>query len=191
MSHQNDLPDPASVVLRRRIEWMDTDAAGIYHWTTVFRLAEAAEAALHTALGIADFTFGATPRVKVEATFARSLRFNDPVDVELARPARGRTSAESRPAVRLAAATAAEGSVKTVLIDRSTGRAAAWPDEVRAKLSAGGPQRPPERGGPSGRRRQGPGAAARARAAGAGARAAAPAGSAASPARRDRPRAPR
>ena len=84
------LPDPARVVLRRRIEWMDTDAAGIYHWTTVFRLAEAAEAALHTALGIADFTFGATPRVAVAATFSRPLRFNDPVDVALRVVARGR-----------------------------------------------------------------------------------------------------
>ena len=65
MSHDDRLSDPARVVLKRRIEWMDTDAAGIYHWTTAFRLAEAAEAALHTALGIADFTFGATPRVAV------------------------------------------------------------------------------------------------------------------------------
>src|SRR3954467_1472770 len=147
MSHESELPDPARVVLRRRIEWMDTDAAGIYHWTTVFRLAESAEAALPTALGIADFTFGATPRVKVEATFARSLRFNDPVDVELAatalrrtsaeyrRAARRRTWVESRVAGRLDGATAAEGSVKTVLIDRATGRAVAWPDDVRAKLS--------------------------------------------------------
>src|SRR6185295_3540339 len=104
MSHENELPDPARVVLRRRIEWMDTDAAGIYHWTTVFR---PAEAALHTALGIADFTFGATPRVAVEATFARSLRFNDPVDVELAVTALGRTSVEYRLAVRADGATAA------------------------------------------------------------------------------------
>src|SRR4051795_9415540 len=92
MSHDDELPDPARIVLRRRIEWMDTDAAGIYHWTTVFRLAEAAEAALHTALGIADFTFGATPRVAVEASFARPLRFNDPVKVALAVTALGRTS---------------------------------------------------------------------------------------------------
>jgi acyl-CoA thioester hydrolase len=144
MSHESDLPDPARIVMRRRIEWMDTDAAGIYHWTTVFRLAEAAEAALHTALGIADFTFGATPRVKVEATFARSLRFNDPVDVELVVAALGRTSVAYRLAIRADGATAAEGGVTTVLIDRGTGRAIAWPDDVRAKLSAGGPQQPPD-----------------------------------------------
>ena len=144
MSHENELPDPARVVLRRRIEWMDTDAAGIYHWTTVFRLAEAAEAALHTALGIADFTFGATPRVAVQATFARSLRFNDPVEVTLAVAAIGRTSVEYAMSIDADGGTAAQGSVKTVLIDRETGRAVAWPDDVRAKLSAGGQQRPPD-----------------------------------------------
>src|SRR4051812_13191253 len=144
MSHESELTDPARVVLRRRIEWMDTDAAGIYHWTTVFRLAEAAEAALHTALGVADFTFGATPRVSVAATFSRSLRFNDPVDVELAVRALGRTSVEY--ALRIAAegATAAEGTVKTVLIDRQSGRATPWPDHVRAALAGAGLQRAPD-----------------------------------------------
>ena len=92
MSHEASLPNPARIVLRRRIEWIDTDAAGIYHWTTAFRLAEAAEAALHTALGIADRTFGVTPRVSVAAEFQRPLRFNDPVEVELAVAAVGRSS---------------------------------------------------------------------------------------------------
>jgi acyl-CoA thioester hydrolase len=84
MSHTENLPDPASVVLRRRIEWIDTDAAGINRYTTAFRLAEAAEAAMHTALGIADRTFGATPRVGAEMAFKRSLRFNDEVETTLA-----------------------------------------------------------------------------------------------------------
>jgi acyl-CoA thioesterase FadM len=144
MSHENELPDPASVVLRRRIEWMDTDAAGIYHWTTVFRLAEAAEAALHTALGIADFTFGATPRVAVQASFARPLRFNDPVEVALTVTRLGRTSVEYALAVTGEHGPAAEGSVKSCLIDRETGRAIPWPDEVRGKLSGAGRQQPPD-----------------------------------------------
>ena len=144
MSHENDLPDPARVVLRRRIEWMDTDAAGIYHWTTVFRLAEAAEAALHTALGIADFTFGATPRVAVQASFARTLRFNDPVEVALEVTRLGRTSVEYALAIESEAGRAAEGMVKSCLIDRESGRAIPWPDEIRGKLSGAGAQRPPD-----------------------------------------------
>jgi acyl-CoA thioester hydrolase len=143
MSHDEELPDPARVVVRRRIEWMDTDAAGIYHWTTVFRLAEAAEAALHTALGIADFTFGATPRVAVEARFARSLRFNDPVEVSLTVTRVGRTSVAYALAIDGEAGRAAQGAVTSVLIDRATGRATPWPDEIRAALREGGLQAAP------------------------------------------------
>jgi len=138
MSHDDQLHDPARIVIRRRIEWMDTDAAGIYHWTTVFRLAEAAEAELHTALGIVDLTFGATPRVAVEATFARPLRFNDPVEVELAVRAVGRTSVEYALTIAAEDGVAAEGSVKSVLIDRTTRRAAPWPPHVRAQLAGAG-----------------------------------------------------
>jgi len=140
MSHDDPLPDPARVVLRRRIEWMDTDAAGIYHWTTAFRLAEAAEAAMHTALGIADFTFGATPRVAVSASFTQALRFNELVDVELAVAAIGRTSVEYRLTITSDGAPAVDGSLKACLIDRETGRATPWPDEIREALGAGGRQ---------------------------------------------------
>jgi acyl-CoA thioester hydrolase len=132
------LPDPARVVIRRRIEWMDTDAAGIYHWTTVFRLAEAAEAAMHTALGIPNETFGACPRVSVSATFSRSLRFNDPVEVELAVESIGRSSLAYRLAIACEGERAAEGSLTVVFIDRSTGRAAPWPPAIRERLAGGG-----------------------------------------------------
>jgi acyl-CoA thioester hydrolase len=138
MANQDALPDPARVVIRRRIEWMDTDAAGIYHWTTVFRLAEAAEAAMHTALGIPNETFGACPRVSVSATFSRSLRFNDPVEVELAVESIGRSSLSYRLAIESEGERAADGSLTVVFIDRSTGRAAPWPPAIRERLAGGG-----------------------------------------------------
>jgi acyl-CoA thioesterase FadM len=137
------LTDPARVVLRRRVEWIDTDAAGIYHWTTAFRLAEAAEAALHTALGIADVTFGATPRVHVEADFSRPLVFNEAVDVELTVRAVGRTSVEYALAITGEAGPAVAGAVKACFIDRGSRRAVPWPDAVRERLSAGGLQAAP------------------------------------------------
>ena len=136
-------PNAARIALRRRIEWMDTDAAGIYHWTTAFRLAEAAEAALHTALGFADVTFGATPRVRVQADFKRALRFNDAVEVTLAVVAVGRTSVRYRLAIAHGDALAAEGEITSAFIDRATGRAIPWPDHVREGLLAGGEQQPP------------------------------------------------
>jgi acyl-CoA thioester hydrolase len=143
MAEGDSLSDPARVVLRRRLDWMDTDAAGIYHWTSAFRFAEAAEAAMHTALGIADRTFGATPRVKVSAEFKRSLRFNDLVDVELAVDALGRTSVRYRLTLACDAGVVATGWITSVFIDRSTRRATPWPDDIRQLLSAGGLQNAP------------------------------------------------
>jgi acyl-CoA thioesterase FadM len=129
---------PASVTIRRRIEWMDTDAAGIYHWTTVFRLAEAAEAELHTQLGIAELTFGATPRLAVSAEFKRSLRFNDEVDVELTVEHVGRTSIRYGIVLSSPEGVAAEASLTACLIDRETRRPRPWPDDVRPLLASTG-----------------------------------------------------
>ena len=142
MSEPADLPDPARIALRRRIEWMDTDAAGIYHWTSVFRLAEAAEAALHTALGIAERTFGLTPRVAIEARFERSLRFNDPVDVELSVLAVGRSSVRYALAVHGPDGTASRGALTTCFVDRASGRATPWPADIARLLAGAGEQSP-------------------------------------------------
>jgi len=128
----------ARVRITRRIEWMDTDAAGIYHWTCVFRLAEAAEAALHTALGIAGLTFGATPRMAISAEFVRPLRFNDEVEVELAVEDVGRTSLRYRLTIDGPEGEAALGSITVCFVDRETWRPAPWPDEVRHALQTGG-----------------------------------------------------
>jgi acyl-CoA thioesterase FadM len=132
--------EPASIAIRRRIEWMDTDAAGIYHWTTAFRLAEAAEAALHTALGFAGRTFGATPRVAVNAEFRQPLRFNDVVEAQLRVETVGRTSVEYALDLRGPNGVAATGSIITCLIDRETRRAVPWPDDIAALLRTAGPQ---------------------------------------------------
>ncbi len=44
----------ASTTLQRRVQWIDTDAAGIWHHSNVVRWAEEAEAELHRQLGIID-----------------------------------------------------------------------------------------------------------------------------------------
>ena len=132
---------PASITIWRRIEWMDTDAAGIYHWTSVFRLGEAAEAALHTSLGIDARTFGATPRVSVSCDFRRSLRFNDRVAVRLEVVKLGRSSIRYAFALTGPEGLAAEGTLTACLVDRDTGSAVAWPADLRHLLSEAGEQR--------------------------------------------------
>lgn len=133
-----ELPAPASITLRRRIAWMDTDAAGIYHYTTVFRLAEEAEAALHTRLGVVETMLSGCPRVNVGFEFRRSLRFNDEVDVHLAVDAVGTSSATYAIAITGAEGIAAEGTITVVFLDTATGQARPWPDDVREALTAGG-----------------------------------------------------
>jgi acyl-CoA thioesterase FadM len=137
---QMSTADPARIVLRRRIEWIDTDAAGIYHWTTTMRLAEAAEAALHTALGIAGRTFGVTPRVRVAAEFHRPLRFNDPVELDFRVAAVGRSSVRYALTLTGPDGVAATGEITAALIDAESRRATPWPDDMRRLLSEGGEQ---------------------------------------------------
>jgi YbgC/YbaW family acyl-CoA thioester hydrolase len=140
MSPEN-LDNPARIRIRRRVAWMDTDAAGIYHWSTVIRFAEEAEAELHTALGISEITFGATPRVKAGFEFRLPLRFNDPAWIDLSVTRVGRSSVRYEAIVRDAGEQlVAEGEVVTVFIDPETRRSAPWPEPVRAALSAGGVQ---------------------------------------------------
>ncbi len=137
------LPPAARVRLRRRIEWLDTDAAGIYPRTTAFRLVEAAEAALHTALGIEDRTFGAMPRISVAVDFRRPLRFNDPVEVELAVGSLGRSSVVYALSIHGPDGLAVAGELTACFIDTTTGRATTWPDDLRERLAGGGLQEDP------------------------------------------------
>lgn len=65
---------PAVGVFRTRVEWIDTDASGIYHNTTVTRFVEAAEARLMAARGL-DGYFPTSPRVRYEADFEAPLFF--------------------------------------------------------------------------------------------------------------------
>jgi acyl-CoA thioesterase FadM len=140
MSTADGLPDPARIVLRRRIEWIDTDAAGIYHYTTVLRLAEAAEAALCTSLGIADRTFGFLPRVGLALDFRQPLRFNDLVELELSVAAVGRSTVRYALTLTGPDGLAATGTITGCLIDGGSKRAVRWPDDLRQRLVEGGRQ---------------------------------------------------
>lgn len=133
---------PASIRIFRRIAWVDTDAAGIYHWNTIFRLAEAAEASLYTALGLADAMFGVTPRVAVEMRFLHQLKFNDRVAVDLAIDHLGRSSIRYGIGVSRGETAAAEGTLTICLIDPATRRSIELPADLRRTLAEAGPQIP-------------------------------------------------
>jgi YbgC/YbaW family acyl-CoA thioester hydrolase len=77
---------PHVLVLRRRVQFYETDAAGIVHFSNFFRYMEEAEHALWRENGIsiwpADPTHG-WPRVAASFDYKRPLRFEDEFEVRL------------------------------------------------------------------------------------------------------------
>lgn len=123
-----------SVSIQRRVAWIDTDAAGIWHHSVVIRWLEEAEAELHRELGIIKQTFGATPRVKTEFEFFTPVRFDDVVDVTLTVVSLGTTSITYQLDVTSDSASVASGRLTAVLIDRVSGEKRPWPDDLRRVL---------------------------------------------------------
>lgn len=124
-----------SVTIRRRVQWIDTDAAGIWHHSLATRWAEEAEAELHRELGIIDETFGATPRVRTEFDFNDPLRFDDEVDITLTVADLGDTSVIYDIEVMVDSRAVVRGRMIAVLIDRDTGKKRSWPDHLRVALA--------------------------------------------------------
>ena len=125
----------ASITLRRRVHWMDTDAAGHWHHSAAIRWTEDAEAELHRRLGIINETFGATPRVHVEYDFGCRLFFDDEVEITLSIASVGESSLNYEVRVDRGGEMAASGRVVIVLIDRQSGRAVPWPTHIRGLLT--------------------------------------------------------
>jgi acyl-CoA thioester hydrolase len=131
------LPAPLpSVEVVTRVEWVDTDAAGIHHNTVITRYAEAAEAELMRNLGIDEY-FPVAPRVRFEATYQAPLFFGQEVTTVLRVAQVGSTSLtfefevwgeehQGRPRTR-----AAVGSYVTVHVP--TGLPGAGPHSATAK----------------------------------------------------------
>jgi acyl-CoA thioester hydrolase len=124
----------ASITLRRRLDWADTDAAGYWHHSTFWKYAEAGEAELMRSLGLSDVTFGHTPRRAVTAEFHRPVFFDDEVEIAFEVEAVGRTSATYHIAVSVGDELAATGTLTVVMV--VDGQPSPWPDGARTKLLA-------------------------------------------------------
>jgi acyl-CoA thioesterase FadM len=125
-------PKP-SVTIERMVEWPDTDAAGHYHHSTVIRWVEAAEAALHSQLGL-DGLFGSVPRVRYEVDYLARLWFRDVVQISLEIADVGRTSLAYEFTVRRDGEAAARGRMVCVNVGPKGAGATVWPDDVRTRL---------------------------------------------------------
>jgi YbgC/YbaW family acyl-CoA thioester hydrolase len=79
---------PYEFTLSHRVEFAETDMAGIVHFANYFRMMENAEHAFFRSLGLPvhaheDGVTTSWPRVNVSCEFLRPLRFEEVVDVQL------------------------------------------------------------------------------------------------------------
>ena len=121
--------------ITRRVEWVDTDAAGHHHHSAVLRWVEAAETELLRSLGL-DALFGRIPRVHYDVDYRSRLWFGQWVDVTIAVGHVGRTSLRYDFEVASDGVVAASGHLVIAYAEPDSPGSVPWPDDVRAALSA-------------------------------------------------------
>jgi YbgC/YbaW family acyl-CoA thioester hydrolase len=138
---------PYEFKMTHRVEFAETDMAGIVHFSNFFRMMEAAEHAFFRSLGFSIHDHDETgttgwPRVSASCDYQRPLRFEDEVEIHL-------LVAEVRSrSIRYVfifrkvgeEVDAARGEITAVCagVEKSMGKLAAKPipEAIRAKISA-------------------------------------------------------
>ena len=138
---------PHEFKLTRRIEFAETDMAGIVHFANFFRMMEATEHAFFRSLGctIHGHDEGGTtgwPRVSASCDYRAPLRFEDEVEIHLlVAEVRARSIRYQFIFRKVADGTeVARGTVAAVCatVDRATGKLVPVPipERIRAQISA-------------------------------------------------------
>ena len=134
----------ASLKTRRRVEFRDTDAAGIVHFSAFFFWMESAEHELLRSVGLhvidrqADGSEYSWPRVSVSCDYRSAIRFGDEIDIAVHVAELGRSSVTYRFVFEHDGRAVAEGRVVAVrCLVRPGGRleAVAIPEDVVARLT--------------------------------------------------------
>ena len=87
------MTSPATYIHRRRVEFADTDAAGVAHFSRLLAMVEEAEHGFFRERGIPILTKdSAWPVVRVEVDFAGACRFGDEIEMRLSDFQPGKTS---------------------------------------------------------------------------------------------------
>ena len=128
--------------LKRRVQFYETDSAGIVHFSWFYRYMEEAEHALWRAAGLsiampdADVGF---PRVAATFDFRRPLRFEDEFEVHIRIVKFGEKSIRYAASVTKDGVEIATGSLTIACVRRQTGRplaAVAIPPDIVRSLRA-------------------------------------------------------
>jgi len=131
---------PAEFIYRRRVQFADTDMAGIVHFSMYFRYMEEAEHALWRSVGLQiappDGTVG-FPRVAAACDFKAPLRFEEEFEVHARVETVGRRSLKYGFTLRRGDDILAIGSMTSVSVERVPGggvRSVDLPPDVVTRL---------------------------------------------------------
>lgn len=131
---------PAEFTYRRRVQFAETDLAGIVHFSWYFRYMEEAEHALWRSLGLHIAPPGGQigyPRVSASCDFKGPLRFEDEFEVDVRVDAVGRRSLRYGFTLRRGDEILATGAMTSVCVEKQPDRgvrSVELPAEVVARL---------------------------------------------------------
>jgi len=120
---------------RVRVAFVDTDASGRIHFTSMLRYFETAELEFLRSLGFQyrDAPDVAYPRVRVECEYRSALGFDDQIEIAVAVRRVGTSSYTLEFTAMKEGAVAARGSIVAVSVGRA-GRAQALPEKLKQVL---------------------------------------------------------
>src|SRR5688572_18224848 len=141
---------PFEFKLIRRVEFADTDMAGIMHFSNFFRMMESAEHAFFRSLGFSihgheNGTTTGWPRVSASCDYRAPLRFEEEVEIHLLVTEVRSRSIRYQFIFRKTAdgMEVARGQVAAVCatVDKTTGKLAPMPipEAIRARITAAAP----------------------------------------------------
>ena len=132
---------PTELRVKRRVQFAETDAAGIVHFSCYFRYMEEAEHALWRAAGLSihppDSDLG-WPRVEAACAFHRALRFEEEFDVVIRVSELTRRTISYKCVIERQDERIATGTLKIACVSTRRGepmRSMEIPNEIAARFS--------------------------------------------------------
>ena len=136
---------PTEFTMRRRVQFAETDMAGVLHFANYFRLMEELEHAFWRSLGLTVYLRDrrlhlSWPRVATNCEYYSPLRFEDEVDLKLTVTKVGKTSLNYEVEFRRDGERCALGRLTAVCCETNDGAffPTAIPQDIRVRLEKGG-----------------------------------------------------
>jgi YbgC/YbaW family acyl-CoA thioester hydrolase len=130
------MTSPAAHIHRRRVEFADTDAAGVAHFSRLLAMVEEAEHGFFRERGIPILTAeSAWPVVKTEVDFCGACRFGEEIEIRLRDFQPGKSSLAYAFEAAIAGRKVFSGKMTKCHISPATGRAVEISAEVLGKFA--------------------------------------------------------